>query len=70
MLAGASAVGFASAVMLRGFEVISESLAAFEGFLSTKGLDAQDLVGHAADRRKSFAEMPMRDAHWRGFVPE
>ncbi|SEE19054.1 dihydroorotate dehydrogenase (NAD+) catalytic subunit [Rhizobiales bacterium GAS188] len=70
MLAGASAVGFASAVMLRGFEVITQSLAELDTFLAGKSLDAQDLIGHAADRRKSFAEMPLRTDHWRNFVPK
>ncbi|SEE38834.1 dihydroorotate dehydrogenase (NAD+) catalytic subunit [Rhizobiales bacterium GAS191] len=70
MLAGASAVGFASAVMLRGFEVITQSLAELDTYLAGKSLDAQDLIGHAADRRKSFAEMPLRTDHWRNFVPK
>jgi dihydroorotate dehydrogenase (NAD+) catalytic subunit len=69
LLAGASAVGLASAVMLRGFEVISRSLAELDGFLAAKSLAAQDLIGHAADRRKSFAEMALRRDHWREFVP-
>jgi dihydroorotate dehydrogenase (NAD+) catalytic subunit len=69
MLAGASAVGLASAVMLRGFAVISESLDVFDGFLATKGLNAADLIGRAADSRKTFADMPLRHDHWRGFVP-
>jgi dihydroorotate dehydrogenase (NAD+) catalytic subunit len=69
MLAGASAVGLASAVMLRGFEVISTSLAEIDAFLAAKSLTAADLVGRAADRRKSFAEMELRRDHWRNFVP-
>ena len=69
MLAGASAVGLASAVMLRGFEVISASLTELDAFLAAKSLTAADLVGRAADRRKSFAEMELRRDHWRNFVP-
>ena len=69
MLAGASAVGLASAVMLRGFEVISKSLDELDGFLAAKGITAADLVGRAADSRKTFADMPLRHDHWRGFVP-
>ncbi|SDR53829.1 dihydroorotate dehydrogenase (NAD+) catalytic subunit [Rhizobiales bacterium GAS113] len=70
MLAGASAVGFASTIMLRGFEVITQSLAELDTYLAGKSLTAQDLIGHAADRRKSFAEMPLRTDHWRNFVPK
>jgi dihydroorotate dehydrogenase (NAD+) catalytic subunit len=70
MLAGASAVGMASAVMLRGFATISKSLAELDGFLAARSLTAGDLVGHAADRRKSFADMPLRQDHWRNFVPQ
>ncbi|MFI4997156.1 MAG: tRNA-dihydrouridine synthase [Hyphomicrobiales bacterium] len=69
MLAGASAVGMASAVMLRGFEVISRGLGELDAFLASKSLTALDLVGHAADRRKSFLDMPLRGDHWRGFIP-
>jgi dihydroorotate dehydrogenase (NAD+) catalytic subunit len=69
MLAGASAVGFASAVMLRGFEVISQSLDELDGFLAAKSLTARELIGHAADRRRSFGEMPLLQDHWRRFIP-
>jgi dihydroorotate dehydrogenase (NAD+) catalytic subunit len=70
MLAGASAVGLASAVMLRGFEVISQSLAELDAFLASKSLTALDLIGRAADSRKSFADMPLRRDNWRAYVPE
>jgi dihydroorotate dehydrogenase (NAD+) catalytic subunit len=70
MLAGASAVGLASPVMLRGFEVISESLAELDTFLTGKSLAATDLIGRAADRRRSFADMPLRRDHWRDFIPK
>jgi len=69
MLAGASAVGFASAVMLRGFEVIPQSLTELDGFLAGKSLTAEELIGRAADRRKSFADMALRTDHWWNFVP-
>jgi dihydroorotate dehydrogenase (NAD+) catalytic subunit len=69
MLAGASAVGFCSQVMLRGFDVIEDSLAEFAAYLTRKGISASDLVGRAADARRSFAEMPVRDGNWRRYVP-
>lgn len=69
MLAGASAVEMSSAVMLRGFGVLSDALAEFEGYLQRKDVRAADLIGRAADRRKSFADMPARPDNWRRYVP-
>jgi dihydroorotate dehydrogenase len=69
MLAGASAVAMASPVMLRGYEVLSDALAQLDGFLERKGVTAVDLIGRAADRRKSFADMPVRPDNWRNYVP-
>lgn len=69
MLAGASAVEMASAVMVRGFETLSKALVEFTAYLDRKGLAARDLVGIAADQRKTFAEMPLRTDNWRNYVP-
>jgi dihydroorotate dehydrogenase len=69
MLAGASAAEMASVVMLRGFEVIGQSLAELSSYLDRKGVDARDLVGRAADARRSFAEMPALPGNWRNYVP-
>jgi len=69
MLAGASAVGIASAVMLRGYGVISESIEQLGSYLSAKGVTAAEIIGRAADRRRSFADMPLRTDHWRDFIP-
>lgn len=70
MLAGASAVGMSSAVMMRGFGLITESVAELEAYCRSKGMHAADLVGRAADVRKTFAEMPLLDNHWRNFIPQ
>ena len=70
MLAGASAVGFSSQVMLRGFDLIETVLAEFSKYLEGKSLAASDLVGRAADARKTFAAMPMRRNNWRRYVPD
>jgi dihydroorotate dehydrogenase (NAD+) catalytic subunit len=69
MLAGASAAEMASPVMLRGFELIERSLTELKEYLARKNIDAQDLVGRAADARKSFAEMPPLNGNWRSYVP-
>jgi dihydroorotate dehydrogenase (NAD+) catalytic subunit len=70
MLAGASAAEISSPVMLRGFELIERSLAELKGYLNAKQIDAQDLIGRAADARKSFAEMPPLHGNWRNYVPQ
>ena len=69
LLAGASAAGMASAVMLRGFDVIRDSIAELDSYCDRKAMSVAELVGRAADARKSFAEMPELDAHWMRFVP-
>jgi dihydroorotate dehydrogenase (NAD+) catalytic subunit len=69
MLAGASAVAISSPVMLRGFDVLSDALHEFAHFVTKKGVDASDLIGIAADRRKSFADMPLQPGNWRSYVP-
>jgi dihydroorotate dehydrogenase (NAD+) catalytic subunit len=69
MLAGASAVEIASAVQLRGYAVLSDALAEFERYLADKNVSAMDLVGRAADVRKTFADMPPKPDNWRRYIP-
>ena len=69
MLAGASAVGLSSAVMLRGWGVLSGAVATLDAYLAQKGLGADDLVGRAADSRRNFADMPVLDQVWRNHIP-
>lgn len=70
MLAGASAAEISSPVMLRGFELIERSLAELKNYLNAKTIDAKDLIGRAADARKTFAEMPSLKGNWRNYVPK
>lgn len=69
MLAGASAVEMSSPVMIRGVGVLSRALAEFEAYLKRKNLNAADLVGVAADRRKPFPAMPLRTDNWKNYIP-
>jgi dihydroorotate dehydrogenase (NAD+) catalytic subunit len=69
MLAGASAVAMASPVMLRGYGLLGVALAEFDDYLRRKDVRAAELIGRAADRRKSFAQMPLRRDNWRNYVP-
>lgn len=70
MLAGASAVAMASPVMLRGFGLLEDSLREFSDYLSAHKLDAAELIGRAADQRKTFADMPLKTDNWRNYVPK
>ena len=70
MLAGASAVEMASEVMLRGAPVLSAALHEFEAYLQRKGISAAELIGMAADQRKTFADMPLRTNNWRKYVAD
>jgi len=69
MLAGASAVGMASEVMLRGWDVLSRAVADLDAYCEAKSMAARDLVGRAADARKRFADMPELDERWRDHIP-
>jgi dihydroorotate dehydrogenase (NAD+) catalytic subunit len=70
MLAGAHAVQIASPVMLRGFDVLSAAVAEFENYLKKKSLSASELIGRAADARKSFASLQPLQDNWKNYVPE
>ena len=70
MLAGAGAVEMASAVMLRGTPVLTSALAEFDAYLQRKGMAAAALVGLAADRRKTFADMPLRPNNWKNYITD
>jgi len=70
MLAGASAVELASQVMLRGASVLSAAVAELDSYLACKGMNAADLIGVAADQRKTFPEMPLRTDNWRKYISE
>ena len=69
MLSGACAVGLSSEVMLRGWGVIERAVAELDAYCADKGITALDLIGHAAERRRRFADMPDLDAEWRKHIP-
>ena len=69
MLAGASAVEIASAVQMRGYAVLSEAVAEFARYIAEKRINATDLIGRAADARKTFADMPPKPDNWRNYIP-
>jgi dihydroorotate dehydrogenase (NAD+) catalytic subunit len=68
MLAGASAVEMSSPVMIRGTQTLSGALAEFQNYLERKSLNAADLIGVAADRRRTFQAMPLKTGNWKSYV--
>ena len=68
MLAGASAVQMSSPVMIRGFETLSSALEEFATYLKRKHLNAAELIGLAADRRRPFPAMPLKTDNWKKYV--
>jgi dihydroorotate dehydrogenase (NAD+) catalytic subunit len=69
MLAGASAVEMSSQVMLRGFSVLSDAITEIGSYAAEKNVGAVDLIGRAADARKSFGEMKVLPDNWRRYLP-
>jgi len=57
-------------VMLRGFGLLEDTLREFSDYVSRQNLRAADLIGRAADQRKSFADMPLRTDNWKKYVPK
>jgi dihydroorotate dehydrogenase (NAD+) catalytic subunit len=70
MLAGASAVEMSSQVMLRGFRVLSDAMAEIGSYAAGKNVSVLDLIGRAADARKSFAEMKTLPDNWRRYLSQ
>jgi dihydroorotate dehydrogenase (NAD+) catalytic subunit len=60
LLAGATAVQLASAVMLEGPTAITRAVEQLQGYLDEHGRDARDLVGEAADAVQTYEEAAMR----------
>jgi len=69
VLSGATAVGLSSAVMMRGFDVLSNAVATITHYCQDKGTSVLDLVGRAADARQRFSDMPALDHVWRNHIP-
>ena len=57
-------------VMLRGAPVLSSALEELHAYLQRKGMTAAELVGVAADRRKTFADMPLRTNNWKKYIAD
>ena len=60
----------ASAVMLRGATVLSSALEEFDAYLRGKRMTAVELIGRAADQRKTFSDMPLRTDNWRKYIAD
>jgi len=68
MLAGATAVEMSSTVMIRGADQLTKALEELTSYLNRKQISAAQLIGVAADQRKTFAEMPLLSDNWRKYI--
>jgi dihydroorotate dehydrogenase (NAD+) catalytic subunit len=57
-----------SPVMIRGAATLSSALAEFQAYLNRKNLNAAELIGVAADRRRPFPAMPLKTDNWKKYV--
>ena len=62
LLAGASAVQVASSVIAEGFTALTRMVEELERYLEEQRLDAEQIVGEAADAVLGYEEAAMRDA--------
>jgi dihydroorotate dehydrogenase (NAD+) catalytic subunit len=62
MLAGASAVQVATAVIVEGFGAIGRLLGELSDYLGSHGLEAREIVGEAADAAMSYEEVAVRSS--------
>jgi len=69
MLAGARGVEMTTAVLEHGFGRLGESVRALDGWLASRDLTAEGIIGHAADALETYGGQPERKGHWRNFVP-
>jgi len=42
----------------------------FDAYLQRKGTTAAELIGVAADQRKTFPDMPLRTDNWKKYVAD
>jgi dihydroorotate dehydrogenase (NAD+) catalytic subunit len=49
---------------------LEQSLRELSDYLSAHKLRASDLIGRAADQRKTFGEMPLVTDNWKRYVPK
>jgi dihydroorotate dehydrogenase (NAD+) catalytic subunit len=70
ILAGASAVEMSSQVMLRGFDLLEQTISELDDYLGRKQTSAAELIGKAADSRKTFQQMDVRQDNWRNYIPQ
>ncbi len=67
LLAGASAVEMASAVLSDGTQVLSAAIKRVEDYLQSRDTQVSQLIGKAA-KVKKFADMPNQEKPWKQFV--
>jgi dihydroorotate dehydrogenase (NAD+) catalytic subunit len=60
LLAGATAVQVATSVIVEGFAAVNRLVEELRAYLTEQGIDAQDIVGEAADAAMTYEEVGVR----------
>ena len=68
LLSGASGVEMTTSVMLRGADVIHQSVEQLDSYLASQGVLLRDVIGEAADKLTAYTDQDSRPGHWQNFV--
>lgn len=68
LLSGAYAVEMGSIVLAQGAVALSRAVSEFEAYLTTQNIDAQALIGRAADQIQTYADQTDRTGIWQQFI--
>ena len=68
LLSGASGVEMTTSVMLRGADVIHQSIEQLDSYLASQGVSLRDIIGEAADKLTAYTDQNSRPGHWQNFV--
>jgi dihydroorotate dehydrogenase (NAD+) catalytic subunit len=69
LLAGAAATEMTSAVLTRGYAVLSEAIAELDAYLGKREQRVEQVLGLAADCVETYQQQISRPGHWTQFSP-
>ena len=68
LLSGASGVEMTTSVMLRGTDVIHQSIEQLDSYLASQDVKVCDIIGEATDKLTAYTDQASRPGHWQNFV--
>ena len=57
-----------TSVMLRGADVIHQSVEELDSYLASQGVELREVIGEAADKLTTYTDQDSRPGHWQNFV--